>query len=111
MPPGPKVAAVIEFIEAHLEQDLMVPDLARYADTSVRWLQKAFREEVGVSPAYFLRMVRLRRIREDLLAANPSTGATVQSIARRRGIRHLGRFASFYWQHYHEYPSETLYGR
>lgn len=107
----PKIVAAIRLIEDHADKQLCVADLALCTGMSVRWLQQRFRVEVGVSPAKYIRLVRLRRIREDLLAADPADGCTVEAVVARWGINHQGRFAALYRCYYNEFPSETLYRR
>jgi AraC-like DNA-binding protein len=58
----------------------------------------------------YLRRVRMARVHEDLVAADPHlTTATI--IARRWGFGHYGRFAAEYLRRYGRKPSETLKGR
>jgi transcriptional regulator GlxA family with amidase domain len=54
----------------------------------------------------FLKRSRLRRTREQLLAA--SAGTTVREVALRWGFSHLGRFSADYQQTFGESPSQTL---
>jgi transcriptional regulator GlxA family with amidase domain len=74
----------------------------------VRGLQDAFRRNLDASPADYLRRLRLDRVRQDLLAADPLSGATVAGIARRWGFVHLGRFAQTYRTAFGELPGSTL---
>ncbi|MFD4192682.1 helix-turn-helix transcriptional regulator [Amycolatopsis thermoflava] len=110
-PSGPDLAAVITLIDEHADKRLSVPELARYARVSVRWLQRRFQEELGVSPNAYIRLTRLRRIHEDLLAGDPEAGCTVEAVTSRWGVRHCGRFAAWYRSHYDELPSATLHRR
>lgn len=102
------LAAIITLIDEHADKRLSVPELARYARVSVRWLQRRFQEEFGVSPGTYIRLTRLRRIHDDLLAADPESGCTVEAVTSRWGVRHSGRFAAWYRSHYDELPSVTL---
>jgi AraC-like DNA-binding protein len=54
-----------------------------------------------------LREVRLARVREDLLAADPAR-VTVTAVAARWGFPHQGRFAAAYRDRYGQAPSATL---
>jgi AraC-like DNA-binding protein len=54
----------------------------------------------------FLRGVRMRRVRTELLAANTST--RVSEVAARWGFSHAGRFAIQYAKTFGESPSQTL---
>jgi AraC-like DNA-binding protein len=50
--------------------------------------------------------VRLERVREELLCAEP--GETVTAIAMRWGFTHLARFSGIYRARFGELPSQTL---
>jgi transcriptional regulator GlxA family with amidase domain len=71
-----------------------------------RTLYKHFRLSKGVAPMAYLRNVRLRKARDDMLRGNPADKVT--DIAKRWGFDHLGRFAAEYRRCYGEMPSETL---
>ncbi len=73
---------------------------------SARALYAGFKQHRGYTPLEFLRRVRLRRVRDDLLAA--PHGATVKEIASRWGFNHLGRFSGQYARQFGEMPSDTL---
>ena len=55
----------------------------------------------------YLKEVRLRHVRADLLQAAPSLGI-VASIAQRWGFSHLGHFITDYKRRFGETPSQTL---
>ena len=55
----------------------------------------------------YLREVRTRKVREDLLAALPDVTSR-GAIVYRRGILNQGRFAGSYRAKFGETPSETL---
>jgi transcriptional regulator GlxA family with amidase domain len=57
-------------------------------------------------PMRYLREVRLRRVREDLLAATPTSPQLAQWF--RWGILNQGRFAGTYRRRFGEAPSVTL---
>ena len=82
-------------------------ELAERAGVSSRTLQEAFHRELGVTPLEHLRLVRLDRVRRDLLDADP-TATSVTDVAARWGFFHLGRFAQAYRSTFHELPSQTL---
>ena len=101
------VDRAIKIMEADPGATLSMPDLARATDVSVRTLQAAFRRHTGTSPMEYLRHLRLTRVHEDLLAADPRHH-TVARIAHRHGFPHLGRFAASYRAKYGLNPSTTL---
>lgn len=71
------------WIVDHLDADLSVPALAARAFMSERNFARAFRAEVGMTPAAYVETVRIERARL-LLEAAP---ATVDEVARRCGFR------------------------
>lgn len=104
-----RVRQVVEHIHAHAALPLTPAELAEAADVSVRTLQETFQRLVGETPMAYVRRVRLDRVREALLTADPGT-TTVAEIARSWGFAHLGRFAIEYRRRFGERPSETLRG-
>jgi AraC-like DNA-binding protein len=106
-PPPRAIRAAIEVIEAEPHRPLTVSALAARSYVSVRSLQQGFRAHVGTTPMAYLREVRLRRARQDLLESDPSIDG-VASIAFRWGFTNLGRFAAAYATRYGENPAVTL---
>jgi AraC-like DNA-binding protein len=105
---GPRaVRAAIELLECHPERLWTPGELARQVSVSVRSLHEGFRRTVTASPMAYLRQLRLRKAREDLVLASADT-LTVTEIAGRWGFAHLGRFAAAYRREYSESPSTTL---
>ena len=108
-PPRPRtIARVIDFIEAEPGAAHTASGLAAVAGTSVRSLQAAFADHLGLTPMEYVRRVRLARCRQAFLTANPSDRQTVADIAFQNGFAHLPRFAAAYRKLYHESPSDTL---
>lgn len=102
------IRRALDHMEQHAHEPIGVSDIAAVSGLSVRGLQDAFRRNLDVSPAEYLRRLRLDRVRRDLLAADPVSGATVGGIARRWGFAHLGRFAQTYRAAFGEHPGTTL---
>jgi AraC-like DNA-binding protein len=102
------VARAVAFIDAHLGQDITVAQIAAAARMSPRGLQAAFRREKDTTPIAHLREARLEAAHRDLLAADPTTGATVAAIADRWRLHHRGRFAAAYRARYGQDPAITL---
>jgi transcriptional regulator GlxA family with amidase domain len=75
---------------------------------SPRGLQAAFRREKDTTPTAYLREARLEAAHRELLAADPTTGATVEAIAAAWGFTHRGRFAAAYRTRYGQTPATTL---
>lgn len=102
------LSRVIELIESDPSAPLTATDMAKTAGTSVRSLQAAFSEHLGLSPVAYLRRIRLARAHQDLAAAAPGQGHSVADIAFRWGFGHVPRFAAAYREYYGVPPSQTL---
>lgn len=85
-----------------------VSDLAQVAGTSVRSLQAAFAEHLGLTPMEYLRRVRLSRAHQDLQEAVSGDDLSVADIVLRWGFGHVPRFAAAYRERYGQLPSQTL---
>lgn len=103
------VRQVEQYIDAHARESISLEQLVTISGTSGRALFDGFRRFRGTSPMAFLRTVRMRRAREDLLSA--PNGVSVSTIAARWHFLEPGRFAVQYRQAYGETPSETLRSR
>ena len=103
------VAAAVKLIEAETDGgELTVSELAQGVGVGLRSLEIAFRRDLDTTPAQYLRDVRLRRARQELLTAEPSSGLRVQDVAQRWGFFHTGRFSRLYRERFGEYPSVTI---
>ncbi|GAA4832135.1 hypothetical protein GCM10023201_20170 [Actinomycetospora corticicola] len=102
------VRRAVEFIDAHAAQDIDITRIAEAAGVGVRGLQAAFRRHRGTSPTAYLRRVRLQGAHRDLVAADPTPGVTVASVAAQWGFAHPGRFSVEYRAAFGHSPSEAL---
>lgn len=84
-----------------------VDQLALAADVSERTLRTVFGEFYGLSPAKYIRLLRLNETRRALERTGPG-GASVTEIASFHGFWDFGRFAKEYRQAFGELPSQTL---
>lgn len=106
-PAAPRsVRRAMDACESDTQGISSVSDLAQIAGVSIRSLQEGFKNSVGMTPMEYLREVRLRRARKDLMAAGP--GTKVADIANKWGFTHLGRFSQVYSHRFGECPSESL---
>ena len=104
---GPKYVRLAEdYLESHCDEPVTVEQLAQIAGVSVSALYAGFKRHRAYTPMQFLKRARLRRAREQLLAA--AEGTTVREVALRWGFSHLGRFSADYQQMFGESPSKTL---
>jgi transcriptional regulator GlxA family with amidase domain len=95
-----------EYLESHCDEPITVEQLAQITCVSVSALYVGFKQHRTYTPMQFLKRCRLRRARDQLLAA--PEGTTVRDVARRCGFLHLGRFSADYAAEFGEGPSETL---
>jgi transcriptional regulator GlxA family with amidase domain len=75
-------AATREWASQHLDEELTVQRLARYANMSARTFSRRFREETGQSPGVWVRNRRVDRARELL----ESRDLPVDEVARQAGL-------------------------
>jgi len=98
----------VVYVEEHAHLDIGIGEIAAAARATPRAVQYLFRQHLETTPTGFLRRVRLDRAHADLVAADPSSGATVTEIAMRWGFSHQGRFAASYKVAYGRPPRSTL---
>jgi AraC-like DNA-binding protein len=96
----------IDYIEAHLDSPITLPEIVAASRVPGRTLFKHFRHYHGLSPMAYVRMARYQKVRERLERAEPEEH--VSEIAMGAGFDHLGRFAVEYRKRFGESPSETL---
>ena len=70
-------------------------------------MEYAFREQLEMTPAAYLRVYRLNAAHRELLAAGPEV-STVTSIALKWGFSHPGHFSLIHRKMFNETPSEVL---
>lgn len=99
----------VAYIDEHAGEPIGVTEIAAAARIGPRTLQEAFRRHIETTPMAYLRRVRLERAHAELLAADPTTGATVAEVASRWGFANLGRFAATYRNCYGRSPRATLH--
>ena len=97
----------VYWIRTHTDGPLAISDICGDLDVSSRSLHRAFEAELGISPARYLKLFRLSRVRHDLARAAPG-GTTVARAACHWGFWELGRFAGAYRSQFGELPSATL---
>jgi transcriptional regulator GlxA family with amidase domain len=93
-------AALIDWMQDHLDRDLDVPTLARHAGYSERSFYRRFTEATGKTPAHFVEDLRLDAART-LLAK----GLSVKSIAARIGLKSSGRLGQAFERRFGMAPS------
>lgn len=101
------VRHTVDFIEAHADEPITVPQLAKRMGVSTRTLQVTFARHLGMTPSEYIRDVRLAKVHAELLVAN-SSDTSVTERAAAWGFLHQGRFSEQYRQKYGQRPSQTL---
>lgn len=93
---------------ANLHDDVDIEKMATAANVSSRTLYNLFRKEVSMTPAEFVRAVKIEIIHHVL---SQNDGRSVTDIAIEYGFTNLGRFARQYRQQMGELPSATRKSR
>ena len=94
----------LDIIKDKLCEELSVGALCRELRVSRRTLEYIFNENLDMSPAKYIRTLRLNNIRREILTLEATT---LGEIAAKWGIWHLGRFSRDYYQLFGELPSVT----
>ncbi|MEO8683587.1 MAG: helix-turn-helix domain-containing protein [Devosia sp.] len=96
-------------LDADLGGNLTVAGLAAELDVPDHILRAAYLQTTGLSTGVWLRQRRLDRARRALTRTSTGTSTkSVAQIAMENGFFHLGRFAAYYAQTFHETPLETI---
>ncbi len=97
----------LEFMLDNLHKEIYISELCDAAQVSERTLRYAFEHVVGLSPTRYLFYLRLGSTCRDLMLSRPDR-VSVASVALKRGMWDLSRFAGGYHRVFGEYPSDTL---
>jgi AraC-like DNA-binding protein len=92
------------WLDAHLQEQITLPDLCAVAGCGQRALQKLIAARHGVSPMAFVRQRRLAMVRDKLAAESE---CLVTDAALDLGLNHLGRLAQAYRRLFGESPVQT----
>lgn len=105
---GPEaLRRALDYIHDHVAELPALADVAAATGVTARTLQLHFLNHLGCTPSHYVRDLRLRRVRDELLHPE-SDRTTVTEVASSFGFHNLGRFSSLYKEAYGESPSETL---
>jgi AraC family ethanolamine operon transcriptional activator len=85
-------------------------EMCAAAGVSQRWLHKCFADVLGIPPYRYVRLARLSKARERLLASDGDS-MLVKTLSLSLGYRLSGRFAAEYRSVFGENPSATLQSR
>jgi AraC family ethanolamine operon transcriptional activator len=99
------VRRVRELVTEQPQDYLGVERLCSDLHITRRTLQNCFQDSLGISPASYLRLVRLNAVRREL--RNGTADQTIGDVAARWGFWHMGHFSHDYKALFGETPSHT----
>ena len=97
----------LEVIEHTPPTQLCMSDLVEQTGASRRTIEYAFRDSLGLSPAHYIKALRLRAFHKGLLAED-TRFVSVADLGARHGFNHTGQLAVDYRGMFGELPSATL---
>jgi transcriptional regulator GlxA family with amidase domain len=98
----PALRELQAWLPDHLDEDLSVETLAERAFMSPRNFARAFRRELGVTPAAYVATLRVERARQELEAGD----APVEVVARRCGFGTVETMRRSFRRQIHTSPAE-----
>jgi AraC-like DNA-binding protein len=96
------------YMHDHLADLRSVAEIAGAVGITPRSLQNGFRKIFNMTPAEYLRDIRIQALHEALLRADPTRSVT--ELMQDVGIMNFGRYAQYYRRKMGVAPSETLRG-
>jgi AraC-like DNA-binding protein len=96
------------YMHDHLSELRSVAEIASAVGITPRSLQNGFRRVFNMTPAEYLRDIRIQALHEALLRADP--GRSVTELMQDVGIVNFGRYAQYYRRKMGVVPSQTLRG-
>jgi AraC-like DNA-binding protein len=101
--PPRSVRRALDYIDAHVQSDILLADIATAACVSASTLLRQFNDHLGLSPGAFLRQVRLDRARSEL---RQDTAGSIREVAQRYGFQSAGKFSQAYLRRFGERPRD-----
>ncbi|OHC65381.1 MAG: transcriptional regulator, partial [Pseudomonadales bacterium RIFCSPLOWO2_02_FULL_63_210] len=98
----PRLAALLEWIPAHLSDDLSLEALAAQAHMTPRTLSRVFVQELGMGPGRYVERIRLEAARHLLQDAQ----ASISTVARLTGFGHPENLRRTFHKHLSVSPQE-----
>ena len=96
-----------EYIAGNYQSAISIHELAKELGITSRSLQLGFRQYLNTSPSAYVKNIRLKKAREQLLSSE-SEHHSISDIAALCGFNHLSNFARYYKSLFGETPSQTL---
>lgn len=97
----------LDYIYAHLQEEIAVSDLIQVAGVSIRKLQYDFTRTLGIGPMRLIRNEKLERVRAELERSDPHN-TNIAEIAARWSFFDRGYLTRIYKKTFGETPSMTL---
>ncbi len=88
------LAAVLDWMHAHLDRDLSIDEIAKHSGMSTRSLSRKFREQMGTTPAAWVRQARIREAQRLL----ESGADNIDRVAALVGFRSTQTFRAQFSQ-------------
>ncbi|MEX6503789.1 GlxA family transcriptional regulator [Pseudomonas zhanjiangensis] len=98
----PRLSALLEWIPAHLSEDLSLQALAAQAAMTPRTLSRVFVQELGVGPGRYVERLRIEAARNLLQDAQ----ASIATVARLTGFGHPENLRRTFHKHLGVSPQE-----
>jgi transcriptional regulator GlxA family with amidase domain len=102
------IRRAVEFMHTNAHRPIGLAEIAEASGIGARGLQASFRQYRRQTPLGYLREVRMRGARLELVAADSTGRDTVAGIAAKWGFTHPGRFSLSYRRVFGCSPSVTL---
>jgi AraC-like DNA-binding protein len=97
-----------DYMHDHLADLRSIAEIAGTVGITPRTLQNGFRQVFNMTPAQYMRDVRIQALHSALLNADPTQSVTV--LMQNVGIVNFGRYAQYYRRKIGVAPSVTLRG-
>ncbi|MCC3418194.1 MAG: helix-turn-helix transcriptional regulator [Microcoleus sp. PH2017_29_MFU_D_A] len=95
-----KLDTAIDYIHAHLDEDLSIDTLAKLVQISSYYFVRLFKQSMGLTPHAYIVRQRLERAKHLL----KMTDLSIAEIAYRTGFCHQSRFSTVFRQYLHTSP-------
>jgi len=102
-----RLCRAFELINDHLQTGVDLEKIAMESGMSLRNFYYLLKKYTGMTPNSYCRSRRLVKARESLIYHHHED-PVIANHALKWGLNHAGRFSSYYYEHFGEYPSETL---
>lgn len=99
---SPELLATLDFIDAHLSDELTIEELSRHAHFHPNYFIRMFKRHLGMTPMRYIRERRLEHAQE-LLGA---TELPVREVAYQSGFRDVSHFSAAFKKKSGVSPSE-----